>query len=158
MNQRSDPRSVVKTIIDENIYMVLGTADETGLPWTTPVYFGSPNYTDFYWVSSPASRHSHNISVRPVISIVLFDSRAPIGAGQGVYMEADAAALTGADLEAGIEVYSQASVADGAGVWSMKDMITPAPYRLYKATARTHWILDRENHPDQRIQVNLATL
>jgi hypothetical protein len=153
MNQESDPGSVAKTIIDTNIYMVLGTADETGLPWTTPVYFGSRNYTDFYWVSSPTARHSLNIAVRPRVSIVIFDSRAPIGRGQGVYMETLAEELTGADLATGIDIYSQASIADGASAWSLQDVTAPAPYRLYRATASRHWILDREGHPDRRMQV-----
>ena len=28
-----------RTIIDANLYMTLGTADETGRPWASPVYF-----------------------------------------------------------------------------------------------------------------------
>ena len=153
MNEQSDLATVVKSIIDDIIYMVLGTADENGTPWTSPVYFACQDYTNFYWVSSPIARHSLNISVRPRISIVIFDSRAPIGTGQGVYMEAEAGELTGPDLETGIQVYSEASIADGANEWKLEDVIEPAAYRLYKATASGHWVLGREGHPDRRIQV-----
>ena len=153
MNKGSDLATVVKSIIDDNIYMVLGTADDNGIPWTSPVYFACQDYINFYWVSSPIARHSLNISVRPRISIVIFDSRAPIGTGQGVYMEAQANELTGPELETGIQVYSEASIADGASVWNLEEVIAPAAYRLYKATATGHWVLGREGHPDRRIQV-----
>lgn len=155
MNKQLDPATILKSIIDSIIYMVLGTSDETGTPWVSPVYFASRDYTNFYWVSSPHARHSLNISVRPQISVVIFDSRLPIGTGQGVYMEAIAGELTGADLETGIGVYSQASVKDGASEWSLEVVRSPAPYRLYMASATGHWVLDRDVHPDHRIQISL---
>ena len=78
------------------MYMVLGTADESGQPWVSPVYYASAEYKEYYWVSSPEVRHSRNIAIRPQVSIVIFDSQAPIGTGQGVYMSAIAEELTGA--------------------------------------------------------------
>ena len=75
-----DDHTVVdRAIIDANLYMVLGTADETGAPWVSPVYFAPDGYRDFLWVSSPGARHSMNIAVRPGVSIVVFDSSVPIG-------------------------------------------------------------------------------
>jgi nitroimidazol reductase NimA-like FMN-containing flavoprotein (pyridoxamine 5'-phosphate oxidase superfamily) len=155
MNQQPDFAAIAKSLIDNNIYMVLGTADETGLPWVSPVYYASSGYTEFYWVSSPDARHSRNIAVRSQISIVIFDSRAPIGTGQGVYMEAEAAELKSADLETGIAVYSQHSLAHGGSVWKTEEVLAPAPYRLYRASATGHWVLGREGHPDRRIQVTI---
>ena len=153
MNQQSDFAAVAKSIIDANIYMVLGTADETGTPWVSPVYYASKGYTDFYWVSSPDARHSRNISIRSRISIVIFDSRAPIGTGQGVYMDAVARELTRTDLEISIGVYSRHSLAHGGNEWKVEDVQSPAAYRLYRAKATGHWVLDRDHHPDRRIQV-----
>ena len=34
-----DPAAHARALIDANLYMVLGTADEDGLPWATPVYY-----------------------------------------------------------------------------------------------------------------------
>jgi nitroimidazol reductase NimA-like FMN-containing flavoprotein (pyridoxamine 5'-phosphate oxidase superfamily) len=65
--------------------MVLGTADEAGLPWVTPVWFAPNGYREFLWVSDPERRHSWNLAVRPQVSIVIFDSTVPIGTGQAVY-------------------------------------------------------------------------
>jgi pyridoxamine 5'-phosphate oxidase-like protein len=30
--------TIARTIIDSNFYMTLGTADENGRPWVSPVY------------------------------------------------------------------------------------------------------------------------
>ena len=88
-----DPAGVARAIIDANLYMVLGTADRDGRPWVSPVYYAPAGYAEFYWVSYPEARHSRNLAVRPRIGIVIFDSRAPIGTGQGVYMSAVAREL-----------------------------------------------------------------
>jgi len=88
MNQQEDLGAVARGIIDSNRYMVLGTADETGRPWVSPVYFAAAGYAEFYWVSSPEATHSRNVAARSQLSIVVFDSQVPIGTGQGVYMSA----------------------------------------------------------------------
>jgi hypothetical protein len=68
--------------------MTLGTADGDGRPWVSPVYYAPEGYAEFYWVSSPKATHSRNIAARLEVSIVIFDSRTPIGSGQGVYVSA----------------------------------------------------------------------
>lgn len=122
--------------------MTLGTSDENGRPWVSPVYYASAGYTEFYWVSSPQALHSRNLSTRPRISIVIFDSQAPIGTGQGVYMLAVTEELSGVDLERGIDIFSRGSQTHGAGEWKSEDVCPPAFHRLYRATATEHWILD----------------
>jgi hypothetical protein len=89
---------------DRPAYMTLATADADGLPWASPVWFAPAGYREFFWVSDPEARHSRNLAVRPQLGIVIFDSRAAISTGQGVYMSAVAEQLTGAGLDAGIRV------------------------------------------------------
>jgi nitroimidazol reductase NimA-like FMN-containing flavoprotein (pyridoxamine 5'-phosphate oxidase superfamily) len=137
------------------MYMVLGTADESGRPWVSPVYYASAGYTEFYWVSSPDATHSHNLVARPHISIVIFDSQAPIGTGQGVYMSAVAKALSGVELDRGIDIYSRSSLAHGGREWKPEDVRAPAVYRLYRAIASEHWVLDPGSHPDHRTPVRM---
>jgi nitroimidazol reductase NimA-like FMN-containing flavoprotein (pyridoxamine 5'-phosphate oxidase superfamily) len=91
--------AVARAIIDENRYMTLGTADEGGVPWVSPVWYAPSAYREFFWASNADARHSRNIAARPQIAIVIFDSRAPVGSGQGVYMPAIAEQLAGAELE-----------------------------------------------------------
>jgi hypothetical protein len=150
-----DPGAAAREIIDANMYMVLGTADENGRPWVSPVYFAAEGYTDFYWVSSPQATHSRNIAVRPQVSIVIFNSQAPIGTGQGVYMPAVAEELSGADVEHGIDVFSRRSLGHGGSPWTVEDVRGEALRRLYRATASEHSMLAKDGRPDHRIPVEL---
>jgi nitroimidazol reductase NimA-like FMN-containing flavoprotein (pyridoxamine 5'-phosphate oxidase superfamily) len=150
-----DLGAVARGIIDDNRYMALGTADETGRPWVTPVYFAPDGYRTFYWLSSPERRHSRNVAARPEVSIVVFNSRVPIGEGQAVYMEATATELTGDELERGIETFSRVSQSHGARAWTLEDARPPAALRLYRATVFEHWVLDPEKRPDERTPVDL---
>jgi hypothetical protein len=103
----------------------------------------------------PEATHSRNIAVRPQISIVIFDSQAPIGTGQGVYLSAVAEELTGAGLDRGIEIYSRRSRLHGAAEWKASDVRSPAVHRLYRATISEQWILEKEpgDRGDRRIEV-----
>jgi len=94
-----DLDAIARSIVHSNLFMTVATADATGRPWASPVYYASKNYAEFLWVSSPDALHSRNLATRPEVSIVVFDSRAQIGEGQAVYITAVAAELTGADLK-----------------------------------------------------------
>jgi len=155
MTHQDDLGAVARAIIDSNWYMALGTADETGRPWVSPVYYTSVGYRELCWVSSPEVRHSRNLATRPEVSIVVFDSRAPIGAGQGVYMAAVAEEVTGADLDRGIDIFSRGSEARGAPEWKPEDVRPPAVYRLYRAIASEHWVLEPGSHPNHRTPVTV---
>jgi nitroimidazol reductase NimA-like FMN-containing flavoprotein (pyridoxamine 5'-phosphate oxidase superfamily) len=155
VGERQDLGAVARGILDTYMYTVLGTADESGRPWVSPVYYASEGYTTFLWVSSPDATHSRNLAGRPQISIVVFDSRTPIGTGQAVYMAATAEELSGAELERGIDVFSRRSVEHGARPWTGEDVRPPAPLRLYRATADQHWVLDPDVRPDHRTPVSL---
>jgi uncharacterized protein YhbP (UPF0306 family) len=153
-----DPGTIARTIIDSILYMVLGTADETGHPWVAPVYFAAERYKEFYWMSSPDVTHSRNILNRPEVSIVIFDSRATVGTGQAVYMSAVAEELTGIEFERGIKIYNARfsnPAEHGVRTITSEDVQAPGLYRLYRATAQKHWILDPAGHPDHRMPVHV---
>lgn len=152
-----DSGATAREIIDANLYMVLGTADETGRPWVTPVYYAVAGYREFYWVSSPEATHSRNISVRPQVSIVVFNSQVVIGTGQGVYMSAVAEELMGAELERGIDIFSRRSLGHGGLAWTTDDVQGRALIRLYRATAAEHSILAKDGRPDHRSPVDVTS-
>jgi hypothetical protein len=79
--------------------------------------------------------HPRNLAARPQVSIVIFDSGAPVGSGQGVYVSAVARELTGADLDRGIPIFSRRSEAHEADEWNPEDVRPAARHRLYRATA-----------------------
>jgi len=141
MRGEADPVATAKAIIDANRYMVLGTADERGRPWVSPVYYAHVDYREFLWVSRPETLHSNNLVARPQISLVIFDSSVPIGAGQGVYVAATAEEVTGDGRLAMIDVFSRRSLGDGGGELALEDVEPPAELRLYRAAAAAHSIL-----------------
>jgi nitroimidazol reductase NimA-like FMN-containing flavoprotein (pyridoxamine 5'-phosphate oxidase superfamily) len=143
---------VAKSIIDDNLYMVLATADEDGKPWASPVYYAPDEYRDFFWVSRPEARHSRNIAARPgqAIGIVIFDSTVPPGTGRGVYMSAVARELRDDETAEGVAMFSRRSLEHGDSEWTAKEIQPPAELRLYQATATEHYILGER---DQRIRV-----
>lgn len=149
-------RDTVRDIIETSRYLVLATADATGRPWSSPVYFAPIGLTEFFWLSSPEATHSRNIAVRPEVGIVIFDSQAPIGTGQGVYMSATARFVDPDQTARGIEVFSRRSVAHGGDRVTSEDVRPGTGLCLYQATADSHSILARDGQPDHRIAVALT--
>jgi dihydrofolate reductase len=150
VGQRHD--AAARAIVEVNAYMTLATSDESGLPWASPVWFATDDCRELFWVSAPDARHSRNIAARPEVSIVIFDSQVPIGTGGGVYMAAVAEEVTGPDVDRGIEIFSRASQAQGAGAWTRDAVQAPARLRLYRALASEQWVLDSR---DRRVPVQL---
>jgi hypothetical protein len=109
-------------------------------------------------MSSPEALHSRNILVRPEVSIVIFDSRIPVGMGQAVYMSAVAEELTGTEFDRGLGIYNgrfSNPAEHGVRIINPEDVQAPGLYRLYRAIAHEHWILDPAGHPDHRTPVNV---
>jgi Pyridoxamine 5'-phosphate oxidase len=140
MDRRQDLGALARTIIDANLYMTLGTADEHGRPWVSPVFYATSDYTEFYWISSPEVTHSRNLARRPQVSIVVFDSQAPASTGEAVYMSALAEEVPAADLARGLEVYPGAPERGGRTV-TIEELRPPTVYRLYRATVSQHSML-----------------
>jgi uncharacterized protein YhbP (UPF0306 family) len=159
VSRRTQLAALARRILDTNAYMTLGTADGDGRPWASPVFYAADGYAELFWVSSPDARHSRNISARPEVGIVVFDSRAPVGGVQAVYIEGVAGELAGEEADRGVEVFSGGSVAWGARVWTPDDVRPPARHRLYRATATEHFVLDPEGDRAHavRVQTSIAT-
>ena len=82
-------------------------------------------------------------------------------------MEAEAAELTGGELDRGIAIFSRRFQAIGARAWEVVDHDggvgpaverptgtgAPAPLRLYRATASEHYVLDPAAPVDTRTPV-----
>jgi nitroimidazol reductase NimA-like FMN-containing flavoprotein (pyridoxamine 5'-phosphate oxidase superfamily) len=137
---------VAREIIDQSRYMVVATADPSGQPWASPVYFAASDYRDFFWVSEPEATHSINLRDRREVGIVIFDSSVPIGQGQGVYVLGVARELPAHETSEGIEIFSKRSVSHGGNEWTVDDVSPPARHRLYQATAEAHYVLDEHDH------------
>jgi ABC-type cobalt transport system substrate-binding protein len=144
--------AIAREIIDRSLYMVIATADPSGQPWASPVYFAPSGYRDFFWVSEPDATHSLNLRDRREVGIVIFDSSVAIGKGQGAYVLGVARELPAHETAEGIKIFSKRSVGHGGGKWSVEDVSPPARHRLYQATAEAHYVLDEHDH---RVEVRL---
>jgi hypothetical protein len=136
----SDLAATARAIIDANVYMTLGTADASGRPAVSPVYFAASGYREFYWMSSLEATQCRNIEVRPEISIVIFDSRIPVGTGQAVYMSATAGPVPEDEIDRCMEIYP-GPPERGARQISAELVRPPYLYRLYRATVAQHSVL-----------------
>jgi nitroimidazol reductase NimA-like FMN-containing flavoprotein (pyridoxamine 5'-phosphate oxidase superfamily) len=131
------PRDLVEMargVIDANRYLTLGTTEPDLRPRVSPVYFTHLGYRTFYWVSSPQARHSGNVSARPDVAIVIYDSSVPIGHGRAVYVGARASVVPQDELvhECG---QAFARVSDGAKQFQPHELSGEAALRLYRAQA-----------------------
>src|SRR5689334_24029619 len=104
MQAAADPARTARAIIDRNRYMVVATADPSGQPWPSPVYFAHRDYRTLFWVSDPDSVHSRNLRERREVGIAIYDSRAKIGTGKGVYILGVAQEIPAHDVGDGIAV------------------------------------------------------
>jgi hypothetical protein len=138
---RVDLDAIVREVIDDNRYMRIATADANGDPGVSPVYFAADGYRDFYWMSSPEVTHSRNIAMRPEVSIVLFDSRAPTDAvpDRTAYLKAIAAEVNDNEIEHALTIYP--GPVERGGIVTADEVRPPAPYRLYRATVTEYFVL-----------------
>lgn len=129
------PRDLVEMargVIDTNRYLTLGTTEPDLRPRVSPVYFTHVGYRTFYWVSSPEARHSANVSARPDVAVVIYDSSVPIGYGRAVYVGARASVVADDDLARDCDV-AFASVSDEAKSFQPQELTGEAALRLYRA-------------------------
>jgi nitroimidazol reductase NimA-like FMN-containing flavoprotein (pyridoxamine 5'-phosphate oxidase superfamily) len=155
----TDHAAIARRLIDENVYMALGTADGRGVPWISPVYFSPYEYREFYWVSSPETRHSRNLAERAEVSIVFFDSRVVVGTAEAVYVEGTAQQVPDDELEPAAAIYN--SRLPEQKHFLPDELVAPGQFRLYRATAIEHSVLIRGGDPeygkgaDSRLVVSL---
>lgn len=126
-----------RRIVDANHYLVLGTSEDDGSPRVSPVWFAHHDYRTFYWISTPAARHSHNVEARPTISFVIFDSMAVPPNTGAVYVKATAEQVPEAELS---HVCEQAfrQIKSPFRAFAPEELSAPEELRLYRAHATEH--------------------
>ncbi|GAB3907946.1 hypothetical protein GCM10029964_106940 [Kibdelosporangium lantanae] len=133
----------VPRLLAQNNYMVLGTADPTGTPWVTPVFFVADGTHRVLWVSAPESRHSRNIATRPTVAVTVFDSHAPIGGAEALYLEATAGMV---DDVAGELDLLNAPLPERQHL-GPDDLRPTGPLHVYEARITQHYVLIRGGDP-----------
>jgi nitroimidazol reductase NimA-like FMN-containing flavoprotein (pyridoxamine 5'-phosphate oxidase superfamily) len=146
-----------KAIIDAIEYIDLATVTPDGHPWSSPLWYVRDDEYNFYFYSPKTSQHSQNIRTNGRGFVVIYDSRAPEGTGEGVYMTVMVRELTTETEIAGALTWVFAKKPKPKKV---SDFMGDAPRRIYKVTPTAVWMNDAELkdglYLDFRVPVSLA--
>lgn len=151
-----------REIVRRLIYVTVATASSEGQPWNSPVYSAYDDRANFYWTSSPLAQHSRNIDQNGRAFLVIYDSTAPTGKGEGVYVEAFAAGLVvPAEInEAKINLARRI----GKEVGPETERLDAGVQRIYRATPKLVWMNGFENDKsgqyvrDLRVEIPISCL
>jgi len=139
VTQEHDLEAIARAIVDGNRFMALGTADGSGTPWVSPVWYAPISYREYVWVSRPTTRHSRNLAQRPQVAIAIYDSHRP-GSWAAFYMQGVAAEVE--EIDAALEVFNRRGEAQGLRAWSCEEVVAAGEFRLYRAAISEQFVLD----------------
>jgi nitroimidazol reductase NimA-like FMN-containing flavoprotein (pyridoxamine 5'-phosphate oxidase superfamily) len=139
-SKRPDHTSVDR-ILDYNRYLVIGSVDEAGRPWATPVFFAPRDADTLVWLSSPDSRHSSNIERRPEVALTVFDSRVEVGYAEAAYFEARAERAERDDIHAALAALNARLPVDRR--MGIEEVAPTGPLAVYQAHVEHRYVLVR---------------
>jgi general stress protein 26 len=144
-----------KKILAQIQYATIATVTPDGNPWNSPVAHELDDEYNIYWFSDKENQHSKNVRANPYAFIVIYDSTAPEGEGEGVYIEADVEELNDAD-----EINKIRNAKKQALVNDANEFLGDAVRRCYKATPKRMWVNDAEEKEgefirDYRVEISL---
>ena len=146
----------VKAIIEKILYITIATVSKSGTPWNTPVYSAYDEKFNFFWASWKENEHSTNIRACSDVFLVIYDSTAPEGTGEGVYIKARAYEL---DDPKEIE-HATNCLYERKNKTPRKadEFLENYPRRLYKAVPEKFWVNEDGtidgNYIDTRVEVH----
>jgi len=136
-----------KEILSKIQYATIATVTPDGKPWNSPVAHEIDENYVIYWFSDKENQHSKNVRANPYAFIVIYDSTAPEGTGEGVYIEADVEELNNAD-----EINKVRNAKKGKVVDDANEFLGNAIRRCYKATPKRMWMNDAEEKDEKFIR------
>ena len=156
-----DASRKARRLIEATPHLTLATADASGKPWSSPVYFAHDQAFTLYWVSFRQTVHSANIRVRPQVGISIL-GEPPDHEGEGMYFNAVATELHDlTEVEHAIEVRRTRPQDRKFAVTSPEDVLGDAAWRIYRAVPvavyRYHDAAEivHGQHVDVRVPVTL---
>jgi general stress protein 26 len=146
-----------KNIISRICYVTLATVTGQGLPWNSPVFAAYDTEYNFYFGTHKGSQKAKNIASNPNLFLVIYDSTAAAGTGEGVYIQAKAVALNNDDdIQAAHELLSSRHEVP---YWKLEEFGSDSPLVLYKVTPEKFWMNDegqiQGHYIDTRTLINL---
>ncbi len=151
-----------KEIIENNIYMTIASASKDGKPHISPVFFAYDNKFNLYWTSYKDSTHSGLLRENSQAMIVIFNSNAPQGAGNGVYFDTNVEELSDAhDIRVGIDLLNKRITEATFKISNHEAVTGSSAWRIYRAKpSRISILLDEGEiingqYVDKRMQIEL---
>jgi general stress protein 26 len=139
-----------KRIIATIKYATLATVSADGQPWNSPVFALHDDDLNFYWASSMESQHSQNIRQTGKVFIVIYDSTAAPGAGEGVYIQAEAR-----EIESEQDFEELKNINENL---QSEKFLGESTKRFYKATPLKAWVNGEIAADGKRVDVRKQIL
>ncbi|MDB4979080.1 MAG: pyridoxamine 5-phosphate oxidase-like protein FMN-binding protein [Candidatus Peribacteria bacterium] len=131
-----------RQILNDNLYCTIATSTLNGTPWISPVFFAYDETYNIFWISSKEAKHSALLKLNPQAAIVIFDSKAPEGKGDAVYMESTVTVLTRTDdIERGMNILGKRVSKDEFKAHSATEVTGENMWRIYKAVPNAIYTL-----------------
>jgi nitroimidazol reductase NimA-like FMN-containing flavoprotein (pyridoxamine 5'-phosphate oxidase superfamily) len=92
----------VRALLERENTLVLASTADDGTPAATPLFYYADGETDLYWLSSPDSRHSRNMSARPRVAVAVFAQVTDWREIRGAQLEGVAQAVTDPAVRAAV--------------------------------------------------------
>lgn len=139
-------RDTIDRILTANRYCVLATADASGRPWATPVFFAPLGDDRLCWVSGADARHSRNIASRSSVAVTVFDSTVPVGSAEAAYFDATASRVPADEVDAALRALNDRL--PSARALSPADVDAGGPMDVYQARILHRYVLVRGGDPE----------
>jgi len=146
-----------RDIIKKILYINLATSGTQRQPWNSPVYAAYDEDYTFYWISWKDNVHSLNIRRNPKVFVVIYDSTAPEGTGEGVYIKGLAYELDDEqEIAKGLECLAERI---GKKPEDVSQFVDDSICRVYKLLPQFAWIntqgFEKGHYIDKRIRITL---
>jgi uncharacterized protein YhbP (UPF0306 family) len=140
-----------RQIVETTAHMTVATADASGKPWSSPVFFAHDERFRLYWVSFSGAVHCTNIRIRPQVAITIL-GEPPHYYGDGVYFDAVATELHDpAEVERAIQIRRTRHQETRFAVSKPADVLGDAAWRIYRADPLAIYISAEDTINGQRV-------
>lgn len=135
-----DYNQIAKDILKSIKYASVATVTPERKAWNTPVAHDIDESYNIYWYSDKENQHSINIRNNPHVFIAIYDSTAPEGEGEGVYIEALVEELTDE------QEINKALQINPENTERATEFLGDNIRRCYKAIPQRMWVNDAEEN------------
>lgn len=151
---------MAKHIITSNQYLTLGTSNQHGEFWLSPVAYAYDNKFNFYFISLPTSKHSQNLNTNSHVVFTIFNSQQNFGEGVGLQIEGEAKRINFTQIAPIIKLYLQRdwpfiNQKFATYIKGFQKVLKNHSYQAFKITPTKFWMNDPNSEIDVRLEIAL---